>query len=85
MDPGAAIEMTRRMLALVVILIAPVLLIGLTVGVLFSLFQAVTQVREHTISFVPKILAMMLALLLLGPWMIERMVDFGTEMFSVLP
>lgn len=55
---------------------APMLLIGLTVGLLISIFQATTQIQEQTLAFVPKIIAVLLALLLFGPWILSTLVDF---------
>ena len=85
MDADAAIDLTRQAILLVVILASPVLLVALAVGLTVSLLQAVTQVQEHTLNFVPKIIAMMLALAALAPWMIARMVEFGIDMFDLTP
>lgn len=82
MDTGSAIDLARQAVTLVIILATPVLLVGLVVGLVVSLMQAVTQVHEQTLSFVPKIIAMMLAMIVLGPWMISRIVEFSREMFS---
>lgn len=61
---------------------APVLGVALVVGLLVSLFQALTQMQEQTLSFVPKIGALALSLLVFGPFMIATLVDFGTRMFE---
>jgi flagellar biosynthetic protein FliQ len=63
----------------------PVLLFGLIAGVLTSVFQAVTQIQEMTLSFVPKILAVILALMLFGSWMIDQMVTFTQDSFTHIP
>ncbi|GIP46656.1 Flagellar biosynthetic protein FliQ [compost metagenome] len=55
---------------------APMLLIGLVVGLLVSIFQATTQIQEQTLAFVPKIVAVLVALLLFGPWILTTLVDF---------
>lgn len=55
---------------------APMLLIGLAVGLLVSIFQATTQIQEQTLAFVPKIIAVLVALLLFGPWILSTLVDF---------
>ncbi|WP_068786040.1 flagellar biosynthesis protein FliQ [Paenibacillus phocaensis] len=55
---------------------APMLLIGLVVGLLVSIFQATTQIQEQTLAFVPKIIAILIALLLFGPWILTTLVDF---------
>jgi flagellar biosynthetic protein FliQ len=64
---------------------APVLLVGLVVGLVISIFQAVTQVHEMTLAFVPKIIAVMLALLVAAPWMIDLLVNFTHNLFTNIP
>jgi flagellar biosynthetic protein FliQ len=71
---------------LVVLLIsAPLLGFALLVGVIISIFQAVTQIQEMTLTFVPKILAVLIALLAFGPWIIRIMLNFTTTLFLNLP
>ncbi|GIO29988.1 MULTISPECIES: flagellar biosynthesis protein FliQ [Paenibacillus] len=55
---------------------APMLLLGLIVGLIVSIFQATTQIQEQTLAFIPKIVAVLLALLLFGPWILTTLVDF---------
>lgn len=64
---------------------APILLVGLVVGIVISVFQAVTQVHEMTLTFVPKIIAVMLALLVAAPWMLDMLVNFTHNLFSNIP
>jgi len=64
---------------------APVLIVGLVVGVIISLFQAVTQVQEMTLVFVPKIVACLVALVAALPWMINLLVSFTHNLFSNIP
>ena len=68
----------------VIIVAAPPLLIGLAVGLLVSIFQAVTSIQEQTLSFVPKILAVFLALLIFGSWMLNLLADLITELYTNL-
>lgn len=63
----------------------PLLGVALVVGLLVSIFQAVTQLQEMTLTFIPKIIAVFLALLFLSPWMLSMMVDFTREIFSNIP
>ncbi|RED66041.1 flagellar biosynthesis protein FliQ [Cohnella lupini] len=63
---------------------APMLGIGLIVGLLVSIFQATTQIQEQTLAFVPKIIAVFLALLIFGPWILNVMVDFTTQLLGNL-
>jgi flagellar biosynthesis protein FliQ len=63
---------------------APMLGIGLIVGLLVSIFQATTQIQEQTLAFVPKIVAVFLALLIFGPWILTTMVDFTSNLLGNL-
>ncbi len=63
---------------------APMLILGLVVGLIISIFQATTQIQEQTLAFVPKIVAVLLALLLFGPWIITKLVDFTTQILGNL-
>ena len=77
-----AINMGQNTLYTVLILSGPVLLTALLVGSLVSLLQAVTQIQEITLVFVPKIIAVFLVLALAGGWMLNTAVSFGVEMFA---
>ena len=68
-----------------VLLAAPMLLSGLAVGILISLFQAATQINEMTMTFIPKMLVVAVALLLFFPWMIQTMIDFITMLYTSIP
>lgn len=63
----------------------PVLLFGLTAGVLVSIFQAATQINDAALAFLPKIVATIVALFLFGPWMVAEMADFSEYAFSQIP
>jgi flagellar biosynthetic protein FliQ len=85
MDASQAIDLVQRAVMLLLVVAAPVLLTALAVGLVVSVLQAVTQVQDHTLSFVPKVLAMLAAIAIAGAWMLERLVEFGREMFGRLP
>ena len=68
-----------------VLLSAPLLLFGLVVGVLMNVLQAVTQITETTLAVVPKMAAMLLALIVFSPWMLDVLVDFTTQLFESIP
>ncbi len=85
MDASAAIDLARQAVMLTLIVGAPVLLAGLLVAAIVGVLQAATQVQDQTLGFVPKILAMVLTGLAVGPWMLERLVEFSREMFGKLP
>ncbi len=61
---------------------APVLIISIVVGLVISIFQAATQIHEQTLTFVPKLLAIVIILIVLGPWMLETMMDFTVYIFD---
>ena len=63
----------------------PVLIIGLIVGLVVSIFQAVTQIQEQTLVFIPKIVAVVAVLSLAGPWMMNLMMDYTTALFESIP
>lgn len=62
---------------------APVLIISILIGLIISIFQAATQIHEQTLTFVPKLLAIAAILILLGPWMLETMMDFTVYIFDM--
>jgi len=81
MTIDAATELVRQTLILALLVSAPMLLIGLVVGILVSLLQAVTQIQEQTLTFVPKIAAMVVAAILLMPWIGNRLLEYSAAMF----
>jgi flagellar biosynthetic protein FliQ len=78
-------EIARNALIVTLKLSMPVLLAGLVVGVFISIMQAITQIQEFTLSFVPKLLAVLLTLALLGPWMLTTLIGFLNQTFLQLP
>ena len=68
-----------------ILLASPMLLAGLVVGLIVSIFQAATQINEMTMTFIPKILAVGLALLIFFPWMLQVMIDFVRNLFINIP
>ncbi len=85
MTPQMVVSIGREALMLTLMMAGPMLLFGLVVGVLVALFQAVTQIQEMTLTFVPKIVAVAVALLLFLPWMINIATDFTRHMFELIP
>jgi flagellar biosynthetic protein FliQ len=63
----------------------PILFVALVVGLLVSIFQAITQIQELTLAFIPKILAVGVVIALAGPWMLDQMVSWATELFEAIP
>lgn len=85
MLPQTAVDLGREAIMLALLIGAPVLLVGMFVGLLIGLLQALTQVQDQTIAFVPKILAMLVALSFCLPWIVGRMMEYCTELFTNVP
>jgi flagellar biosynthetic protein FliQ len=85
MTPQYVLSLGREAITLTLLVSAPMLIFGLVVGLLISILQAVTQIHEMTLTFIPKIVAVALAMLLFLPWMINMLVDFTTRLFLNIP
>ncbi len=85
MTPEAAIDLTRQALWATIVLVGPVLLTGAVAGLITSIFQAVTQIQEQTLSFIPKVAASILVLVALGPWMLRFIIEFTQSLILSLP
>jgi flagellar biosynthetic protein FliQ len=82
MSPDFAIDIAGKAIQTILLAAAPMLLSSLIVGLLVSIFQAATQINEQTMTFVPKIVAVLVSLLFFGPWIIKIVLDFATFMFN---
>src|SRR4029077_6316509 len=85
MDPQDAIGLAREAVMLTLWISAPVLIVGMVVGLGIGLIQALTQIQEQTVAFVPKLFAMILVLCLTLPWLMSQMVDYTRELFENIP
>ena len=85
MQETEVLDLARRAMLMALQLTMPILIASLVIGVLISLFQAVTQIQEQTLTFVPKVLIVVAALVLLGPWMLHSIVGFTAGLFHSLP
>jgi len=85
MDPQDAIDLGRDALLVATLIAAPVLISGMVVGLLVGLIQALTQIQEQTVAFVPKLLAMVVALGLTLPWVLTRLVEYSRELILNIP
>jgi len=81
-DDATAIDLCRSTLITAVIIGAPILIVGMAAGLLVGLIQALTQIQDQTVAFVPKILAMAGVLVVCLPWLVVRMVDFTRTVFE---
>lgn len=82
MDIKEATDLVRHALILAMVVSGPMLIIGLAVGVIVSLLQAITQIQEQTLTFVPKIAAMIAAAIVLLPWIGQQLMDYAANIFS---
>ncbi len=85
MSPDIAVDLGRQALTTALMIGAPVLLVGVAMGLFIGLLQALTQIQDQTISFVPKIVAMVAALGLCLPWLIQVMVEYSRSLISTIP
>lgn len=76
------VDLTRQALLQALMIATPILMAGLGIGLLISVFQTITQIQEQTLTFVPKIAAMLLVAVAMIPWIIDRLLGFTTEMFT---
>jgi flagellar biosynthetic protein FliQ len=85
MSIGMAVQLLRSGVLETLLISAPLLLIGMVVGLIISIFQATTSIQEQTLSFVPKIAAILGALILLGPWIMSSMTQFTLRLLARIP
>jgi flagellar biosynthetic protein FliQ len=85
MTPEFVVEFAKQAIFLTIYLAMPMLGLGLIAGLIISVFQAVTQIQEMTLTFVPKIIAVFLGLLFAAPWMLEKMTTFTINVFENIP
>ena len=85
MTPELVMNIGRQAIEVTLLLSGPMLLAALVIGLIISIFQAATQINEQTLSFIPKLLGMLLTLILAGPWMLQMMVDYIRRLFESIP
>lgn len=85
MTPEFVIGFGRQAIELCLMMSLPMLVVGLSVGVIVSVIQAATQIQEMTLTFIPKIVSMFIALLVALPWLMEKMVTFTKTVFINIP
>jgi flagellar biosynthetic protein FliQ len=84
MNPDMVLSITTKTLEVALLIAAPMLIFGLVAGLIVSIFQAVTQIQEMTLTFIPKILAVILAMVIFFPWMMDVMISFTVGLFTNL-
>jgi len=85
MTPDTVMDIGRQAMYLTMMLAGPLLLSALAVGLLIGVFQAATQIQEMTLSFIPKLMVLVFALLAAGPWMLRMLVEFTQRLFADIP
>jgi flagellar biosynthetic protein FliQ len=85
MSPEAVMTIGSRALEITLMLAAPLLLVALVTGLIIGAFQAATQINEMTLSFIPKVLALALTIVVAGPWMLKVLISYTRELFESIP
>jgi flagellar biosynthetic protein FliQ len=85
MSPESVMTLGRQAMEITLLVSAPMLLVALAVGLVVSIFQAATQINEMTLSFIPKLVGIFVAMVVAGPWMLSIMVDYMRELFTGIP
>jgi flagellar biosynthesis protein FliQ len=85
MDQDVVVSLATQAMGLALKISLPLLGVGLIVGVLISIVQAVTSIQEQTLSFIPKVLAMAAVLVIGGPWMLNQLLSYTSELWSSIP
>jgi flagellar biosynthetic protein FliQ len=85
MSPETVMTVGSRALEITLMLAAPMLLVALVTGLIVGAFQAATQINEMTLSFIPKLIAISVALMVAGPWMLKLLVGYTRELFESIP
>jgi flagellar biosynthetic protein FliQ len=85
MTPESVMSMGRHAMEITLMVAAPMLLVALIIGLIVSIFQAATQINESTLSFIPKLVGVFVALVVAGPWMLSILLDYMREIFTGIP
>jgi flagellar biosynthetic protein FliQ len=85
MDTDTVVSLATQAMSLALKISIPLLGVGLVVGVLISIIQAVTSIQEQTLSFIPKVLAMAIVLVVGGPWMLNQLLSYTAELWQSIP
>jgi flagellar biosynthetic protein FliQ len=85
MSPDTVIDLSQKTLYLIALISAPMLLSALAIGLLIGMFQAATSINEQTLSFIPKLLVLLLSILIAGPWMLSLLLNFSRQLYLDIP
>ena len=85
MTPDTVIDLGQQALYLIAMITAPMLLSALTIGLIIGMFQAATSINEQTLSFIPKLMVLLLSILIAGPWMLNLLLSFTRRLYLGIP
>lgn len=85
MTSDMVLKLSEQSIFTLIMIATPILLVALGVGLIVSIFQAMTQIQEQTLAFIPKIIAVFLSIVLFGPWMLTNLLDFTRNLFQQIP
>ena len=85
MNQDTVVNLATQAMTLGLEVAGPILIVGLIIGLAVSLFQAVTQIQEQSLSFIPKIIGLALVIVILGPWMLDRLINYTTNLYMSIP
>jgi flagellar biosynthetic protein FliQ len=85
MNQDTVVSLATQAMTLAFEVAGPVLLVGLVIGLAVSLFQAVTQIQEQSLSFIPKIIGLAMVIVILGPWMMDKLINYAVNLYMSIP
>jgi len=85
LSPDTVIDLSQQTLYLIALITAPMLLSALAIGLIIGMFQAATSINEQTLSFIPKLMVLLLSILIAGPWMLELLLSFTRRLYLGIP
>ena len=85
MNQDTVVNLSTQAMTLALKIAGPILLVGLVIGLIVSIFQAVTQIQEQSLSFIPKIVALAALIIIMGPWMLDQLVTYAQNLYLSIP
>jgi flagellar biosynthetic protein FliQ len=85
MDQDTVVSLATRAMTLAIEVAGPMMLVGLVIGLVVSIFQAVTSIQEQSLSFIPKIVGLAALIVILGPWMLDQLVTYTENLYTSIP
>jgi flagellar biosynthetic protein FliQ len=85
MNQDTVVNLATQAMTLALEIAGPILLLGLIIGLLMSIFQAVTSIQEQSLSFIPKVVGVAVLIVVLGPWMLDQLVSYAQNLYTSIP